>query len=177
MNDYSEFISRQVKNHYYYTWLDSASVMISSDLWPQRKCNGPPCDGPGFDSWCQIRASRPSQGTVNGGAISKLPRCPWDLKHNQPTNWPQQSRRTASRRCVTSCAAWDDTAGQIFCCSPQTCRSGRAPGHALARGNPCTSMIWTSCYSLPQGICNKVHEQGYSKCQAMNHNIHFLTWM
>ena len=36
---------------------------------------GLPRDGPGFDSWweqCIYRASRPSQGTVNGGAISKL---------------------------------------------------------------------------------------------------------
>ena len=33
-------------------------------------------------------ASRPSQGTVNGGAVSKWPRCRWDVKHNQPTNQP-----------------------------------------------------------------------------------------
>ena len=32
------------------------------------------------------RASRPSQGTVNGGAVSKWPRCRWDVKQNQPTN-------------------------------------------------------------------------------------------
>ena len=34
----------------------------------QRKCNGLPRDGPGFDSrWeqCKNRASRPSQGAVN----------------------------------------------------------------------------------------------------------------
>ena len=37
---------------------------------------------------CKNRASRPSQGTVNGGAVSKLPRCRWDVKHNQPTNQP-----------------------------------------------------------------------------------------
>ena len=37
---------------------------------------------PGFDS----RWERPSQGTVNGGAISKWPRCRWDVKHNQPNN-------------------------------------------------------------------------------------------
>ena len=30
--------------------------------------------------------SRPSQGTVNGGAVSKWPRCRSDVKHNQPTN-------------------------------------------------------------------------------------------
>ena len=33
-----------------------------------------PCDGPGFNSRserCIYRASRPSQGTVNGGAVSK----------------------------------------------------------------------------------------------------------
>ena len=35
---------------------------------------------------CIYRASRPSQGTVNGGAVSKRPRCRWDVKHNQPTN-------------------------------------------------------------------------------------------
>ena len=32
------------------------------------------CDGPGFNSrseQCIYRASRPSQGTVNGGAVSK----------------------------------------------------------------------------------------------------------
>ena len=36
-----------------------------------------PFEQPGPDS-C------PSQGTVNGGAISKWPRCRWDVKHNQP---------------------------------------------------------------------------------------------
>ena len=25
-------------------------------------------------------------GAVNGGAVSKWPRCRWDVKHNQPTN-------------------------------------------------------------------------------------------
>ena len=37
-------------------------------------CNGLPCDGPGFNSRserCIYRASRPSEGTVNGGAVSK----------------------------------------------------------------------------------------------------------
>ena len=34
---------------------------------------------------CIYRASCPSQGTVNGGAVSKWPRCRWDVKHNQPT--------------------------------------------------------------------------------------------
>ena len=37
-------------------------------------CNGLPLEGPGFDSrweWCKNRASLPSQGTVNGGAVSK----------------------------------------------------------------------------------------------------------
>ena len=55
----------------------------------QRWCNGLPCDVPGFNSRserCIYRASRPSQGTVNGGAVSKWPRCRWDVKHNQPTN-------------------------------------------------------------------------------------------
>ena len=40
----------------------------------QRLCNGLPCDGPGFDSRlerCINRASRHSQGTVNGDAVSK----------------------------------------------------------------------------------------------------------
>ena len=40
----------------------------------------------GFDSrWerCIYRASRPSQGTVNGGAVSKWPRCWRDVKHKQ----------------------------------------------------------------------------------------------
>ena len=35
---------------------------------------GLPCDGPGFNSrseWCIYRASRPWQGTINGGAVSK----------------------------------------------------------------------------------------------------------
>ena len=39
----------------------------------QRLCNGLPRDGPGLNSrleWCKNRASRPSQGTVNGGAVS-----------------------------------------------------------------------------------------------------------
>ena len=33
---------------------------------------------------CIYRASRPSQTTVNEGAVSKWPRCRWDVKHNQP---------------------------------------------------------------------------------------------
>ena len=40
----------------------------------QRLCNGLPSDSPGIDSrWerCKNRASCPSQGTVNGGAVSK----------------------------------------------------------------------------------------------------------
>ena len=40
----------------------------------QRLCNGLPRDDPGFDSqWerCKNRASRPSQGTVNVGAVSE----------------------------------------------------------------------------------------------------------
>ena len=44
--------------------------------------------GPGFDSrWerCNYRASRPSQGTGKGGAVSKWPRCRWDVKLKQPT--------------------------------------------------------------------------------------------
>ena len=52
---------------------------------------------PGFDSrWvrCISRASRPSQGTVNRGAISKWPRCWWDVKHNQPTNQPTNQNPT-----------------------------------------------------------------------------------
>ena len=39
----------------------------------QRWCNGLPRDGPGFDSqWerCIYRASRTSQGTVNGSVVS-----------------------------------------------------------------------------------------------------------
>ena len=32
---------------------------------------------------CIYRASRPSQGTVNGGAVSKWPRCWRDVKHKQ----------------------------------------------------------------------------------------------
>ena len=40
----------------------------------QRLCNGLPRNDPGLDSrwgWCKNRASRPSQGTVNEGAVSK----------------------------------------------------------------------------------------------------------
>ena len=40
----------------------------------QRLCKRLPRNDPGFDSrWgrCKNRASRPSQGTVNGGAVSK----------------------------------------------------------------------------------------------------------
>ena len=40
----------------------------------QRLCNGLPRKDPGFDSWwgqCKNQASRPSQGTVIGGAVSK----------------------------------------------------------------------------------------------------------
>ena len=52
----------------------------------QQLCNGLPRDNPGFNSqweWCKNRASCPSQGTVNGGAVSKWPRCRWDVKHNR----------------------------------------------------------------------------------------------
>ena len=45
----------------------------------QRVCNWLPHNDPGFDS-------RPSQGTVNGGAVSKWPHCRWAIKHKQPTN-------------------------------------------------------------------------------------------
>ena len=40
----------------------------------QRQVNGLPCDGPGFNSRserCIDRATRPSQGTLNVGAVSK----------------------------------------------------------------------------------------------------------
>ena len=51
----------------------------------QLLCNGLPRNDTGFDSrWG--RCNKPPQGTVNGGAVSKLPRrrcC--DVKHNQPT--------------------------------------------------------------------------------------------
>ena len=50
------------------SWLRSGAGVA------QRLCNGLPRDGLGFDSqweWCKNRASRPLQGTVNGGAISK----------------------------------------------------------------------------------------------------------
>ena len=52
----------------------------------QRQCNRLPRDGPGFDSLrerCIYRTSLPSQGSVNGCAVSKWPRCRWYLKHNQ----------------------------------------------------------------------------------------------
>ena len=55
----------------------------------QRLYKGLPRDGPGFDyrlGRCKDPAARPSQGTVNGGAVSEWPRCWWDAKHNQPTN-------------------------------------------------------------------------------------------
>ena len=55
----------------------------------QQLCNGLPHDDPRFDSrWerCKNRASRPSQGTINGGTVSKWPCCLWDAKHNQPTS-------------------------------------------------------------------------------------------
>ena len=55
----------------------------------QQLCNGLPYDGPGFNSWwerCKNWASHPLQGTVNGGAVSKWPRCQWDVKHNQLIN-------------------------------------------------------------------------------------------
>ena len=42
-----------------------------------------------FDSqWKQRknRASHPSQGTVNGSAVSKSPHWRWDVKHKQPNN-------------------------------------------------------------------------------------------
>ena len=53
------------------TWL---KTIYSGAGVAQRLCNGLPCDGPGFDSRserCINRALRPSQGTVNWGAVSK----------------------------------------------------------------------------------------------------------
>ena len=52
-------------------------------------CSSSVMDCPGVKSWleqCKNRASRPSQGAVNGGAISKWPHCWWDIKHKQQTN-------------------------------------------------------------------------------------------
>ena len=52
----------------------------------QRWRNGLPRNDPGFDSrWerCIYWAARPSQGTVNGGAITKRPRCWRNVKHKQ----------------------------------------------------------------------------------------------
>ena len=49
--------------------------------------NGLPCDGSQFDCrWERYlnQTSRPSQGTINGGAVSKWPRCQWNVKRNQP---------------------------------------------------------------------------------------------
>ena len=58
---------------------------------------GLPRDSQGFDSqweWCKNRASRPSQGTVNGGAISNWPRCQWDLNTtNQPSKGVASQKR------------------------------------------------------------------------------------
>ena len=33
-----------------------------------------------------VKSKLQGQGTVNGGAVSKWPRCQWDAKHNQLTN-------------------------------------------------------------------------------------------
>ena len=58
----------------------------------QRLWNGLPRNDPGFDfPWGHYknRTSCPSQGTVNGDAVSKWHRCRWDVKHTQPTNQPK----------------------------------------------------------------------------------------
>ena len=39
-------------------------------------------------NYSAVWEQRPSQGTLNGGAVSKWPRCRWDVKHNQSTNQP-----------------------------------------------------------------------------------------
>ena len=69
-----------------------------------------PRDGPGFDSLlerCIHRASRPSQGTVNGGAVSKWPRCWRDVKHKQTEGW-------------VWIGYYDDCSSQILIQNPQT---------------------------------------------------------
>ena len=48
------------------------------------------------------RASRPSQGTINGGAISEWPRCRWDVTHNQPTS-PESSTANMQETCMCTC--------------------------------------------------------------------------
>ena len=59
---------------------------LGADSVAQRWRNGLPCDDPGFNSRsgrCIYRATRPSQGTVNGGAVSIWPRCRWDINTNK----------------------------------------------------------------------------------------------
>ena len=67
---------------------DHNTLQLLEELgWRSGSVNGLPSDNPGFDSrWvrCINRASRPSQGTVNVGAVSKWPCCQRDVKHNQP---------------------------------------------------------------------------------------------
>ena len=83
----------------YLLFISQNPLMVVLDVWNRSEacvvqwwCNGLPCDGLGFNSrseQCIYWASRPSQGTVNGGAVSKWPRCRWDIKHNQPKNLKQ----------------------------------------------------------------------------------------
>ena len=58
-----------IENSFLYTFHRQSGACVA-----QRKRNGLPRDGPGFDSrWERsiYRVPRPSQGTVNGGAVSK----------------------------------------------------------------------------------------------------------
>ena len=73
--------------HYMYHFIIINSCLKGGAGVAQRFCNGLPCDNLGFDSqWeqCKNRASRPSQGTVNGGAVSKWVDGTLNI-NNQPT--------------------------------------------------------------------------------------------
>ena len=89
-------------DHGYMTLVLQRSVIMSSDIKaPIERTRIPHMElvehsgnVMGFNSRserCIHRATRPSQGTVNGGAVSKWPRCRWNAKHNKPTRIPRCS--------------------------------------------------------------------------------------
>ena len=80
-------VSTRVSAHSWKAGLKPRWAGVAQRLW-----NGLPRNDPGFDfPWGHYknRTSCPSQGTVNGDAVSKWHRCRWDVKHNQPTNQPK----------------------------------------------------------------------------------------
>ena len=110
----------------------------------QRYRNGLPRDGPGFDSrWerCIYRAPCPLQGTVNGGAVSKWPRC-WRGLRNKQTN---KHKEISLFFCISSFIS-------VYCFSrsaSRVCTSGAAPWWVLLSSLAREKMVLVTLSSQP----------------------------